>query len=55
MVIGEISRNQVMMHMTFDEEEVEFLSTVLYDALERGYVIMDFFDYKDEPWEDGWE
>jgi len=48
MVVGEVIRNQVMMHMTFDEEEAEYLATVLYDALERGYAIMDFFDYKDE-------
>ena len=45
---GVIPRNQVMMHMTFDEEEVEFLATTLANALEQGYAIMDFFTYRED-------
>ena len=37
-----------MMHMTFDEEEVEFLATTLANALEQGYAIMDFFTYRED-------
>lgn len=50
MVIGKVSRGNVLMHLTFDEEEAEEICESLVNIIEMGYNIVAMFG--DPEWED---
>jgi len=46
MTLGYVSKHQVPLIMTFDEDDVEFICSSLANSLEEAYRIMDFFEFE---------
>jgi len=51
-MVGQVSKYQVPLFMTFDEKEVEYIASTLADSLERAYAVIDMFQLSDEDYDD---
>ena len=54
MIFGTVSRHQVPLFFTFDEEKVELIAEMLAEGLEYHYANIDLFQFPDDldVWED---